>query len=174
MNRYALFLALTLAVPATALKAQAPTAAPTAGCLPSTTLDELTKALDDAVSGPADRDRACLKELLLPEARLTPITKAEDGAVAPHVLTVDDWIEWVRKSGKSAFYERQVKVSSDTFGHLAHLWSTYELRATPGGPVQVRGVNSIQAVNDGKRWRILEILWLAETRGETVPAKYLP
>ena len=55
-------------------------------------------------------------------------------------------------------------------GHLAGVFAA----VFPGGPVQVRGVNSIQAVNDGKRWRILEILWLAETRGETVPAKYLP
>jgi hypothetical protein len=115
-----------------------------------------------------------MRELLLPEARLTPIAKAPDGTIAPHILTVDGWIEAVRKRGSSVFYERQVKVSSDTFGHLAHLWSTYEVRATPDGPAEVRGINSIQAINDGTRWRVLEILWLAETPTETVPAKYLP
>jgi len=29
-------------------------------------------------------------------------------------------------------------------------------------------------VNDGTRWRIMEILWQAETPGEPIPAKYLP
>ena len=126
------------------------------------------------MSGPADKDRACLRNLMLPEARLSPIAKTPDGSFAPHILTVDGWIEAVRKRGSTAFYERQVKVSSDVYGHLAHLWSTYELRPTPEGKAQVRGINSIQAVYDGSRWRILSVLWQAETPEEQVPAKYLP
>jgi hypothetical protein len=175
MKRIAILLALAASVIAPQLQAQAaaaPEAAP--ACLPTGTLDELIKALDDAVSGPADKDRACLRALLLPEARLSPTTKAADGAIAPHVLTVDGWIEAVRKRGSAVFYERQVKVSSDVYGHIAHLWSTYEVRPTPDGKAQVRGINSIEAVNDGTRWRILEILWQAETPAEPVPARYLP
>jgi hypothetical protein len=38
----------------------------------------------------------------------------------------------------------------------------------------VRGINSIQAMNDGKRWRIQESLWQAESPAELVPEKYLP
>jgi len=139
-----------------------------------TTLDELIKALDDAVSGPGDKDRTCLRNLALPDARLSPLTKTADGGFAPHVLTVDGWIEAVKKRGSAAFYERQVKVSSDVYGHIAHLWSTYEVRPTPDGKAQVRGINSIQAVNDGTRWRVFEILWQAETPSEAVPARYLP
>src|SRR5271168_2037727 len=153
MKRIALFLAFAVFFGALQLRAQAPVtpAAPDAApvCLPSGTLDELIKALDDAVSGPADKDRACLHALLLPEARLSPMTKAADGAMAPHILTVDGWIEAVRKRGSAVFYERQVKVSSDVYGHIAHLWSTYEVRPTPNGNPQVRGINSIEAVNDG-------------------------
>jgi hypothetical protein len=155
--------------------AQTPLAAAPASetCLPSTTLDELVKALDDAVSGAADRDRTCLKGLLLPEARFAPMTKAGDGTTPP-VLTLDGWIDAVRKRGKMVFYERQVKVASDEFGHIAHLWSTYEIRLKPDGKAVVRGINSIQAVNDGTRWRVLEILWQEEKGSEPIPAKYLP
>jgi len=80
----------------------------------------------------------------------------------------------VAKRGKAVFYERQVKVKSEVYGHMAHLWSTYDTRSTPDGKADVRGINSIQALYDGKRWRIVEILWQAETTAEPVPEKYLP
>jgi hypothetical protein len=175
MKCYALPLILASTMLAPALHAQTPApAAPAAACLPSTTLDELIKALDDAVSGAGDKDRTCLRDLLLPDATLNPIAKKADGSFAPHVLTVDGWIDAVKKRGSAVFYERQVKVSSEVYGHIAHLWSTYEVRPTPDGKPQVRGINSIQAVNDGTRWRVFEIVWQAETPEEPVPAKYLP
>jgi hypothetical protein len=148
-----------------------PAAAPV--CIDSKTLDDLVKALDDAVSGPADKDRACLKALLEPGATLSPIQKTAGGAAGPHSLTVDAWIETVKKRG-ATFYEHQVKYSADQFGHLAHLWSTYEITSAPDSKALVRGVNSIQAVFDGTRWRVASILFLAESSDEKVPAKYLP
>ncbi len=168
MKKLSLFLGLLAVVGFYQVPANA------AGCLPSTTLAELVKAMDDAVSGPPDRDRACLRALLLPEAHLSPVLKADGGGFAPHVLTVDGWIDAVKKARNKPFFERQVKVSSDTYGHIAHLWSTYEIRPAPLGKAEIRGINSIQAVYDGKRWRILEILWQAETSEEKVPRRYLP
>lgn len=100
-------------------------------CAEAPTLDELIKALDDAVSGPADKDRSCMRELLLPEARLSPISKKPDGMYAPHTLTLDEWTEAVRKRGHDVLTEHQVKVKVETYGQLAHLWSTYQLRLQP-------------------------------------------
>ena len=37
-------------------------------------------ALDAAVSGPADKDRACMKALLVPEARIISVSLSMDGA----------------------------------------------------------------------------------------------
>ncbi len=149
---------------------QAPSAP---ACLPSTTLEELTKALDDAVSGPAGKDRTCLRNLMLPDVRLTPIRRADDGTFAPATLTLDDWINAVAVRG-GEFYERQVKVNSETYGHFAHLWSTYEIRPTPDGKATVLGINSVQAVFDGKRWRVLSVLWEPDTTAGPVPEKYKP
>jgi hypothetical protein len=146
---------------------------PTAACRPTPTLEELIKALDEAVSGPVDKDRTCLRELLLPDAHLVPTAKSADGTYTPHPLTVDGWIDRVKARGGNV-YEHQVKVTTETYGHIAHLWSTYELRTAADGPVQIRGINSIQALYDGKRWRIYQIFWQAETADEKVPAKYLP
>lgn len=177
MNRIAAILILSAIGIAPSLHAQTPATPPanTAFCPPTTTLDELILAIDAAVSGPADKDRACMAELLLPEARLAPIAKAADGSFAPHILTLDGWTDAVKKRGSTLLYEHQVKVSSEVYGHVAHLWSTYELHiGKPDGKPDVRGINSIQAAYDGKRWRILEILWQAETPDDPVPAKYLP
>ncbi len=176
MNRVLIVLALAVAIasPATGqVQAPAPASA-TSACPSTTTLDELTTALDDAVSGPANKDRACLRDLMLPDARLTPIARTANGAFAPHILTVNDWIGAVAKRGSDAFYERQVKVKSETYGHLAHLWSTYEIRSTPDGKATVTGINSIQAVNDGARWRVLSVLWEPDTTAGPVPKKYRP
>ena len=176
MKFHAPALAIALLTLSTSLGAQAPPALNISSrCLPTTTLEEIPKAIDAAVSGPAGKDRACLRELLLPEARLAPMMKMDDGSFAPHVLTLDGWTEAVKKRGDVVLYEHQIKVSSEVYGHVAHLWSTYELRlGKPDGKPDVRGINSIQAVYDGKRWRILEILWQAETSDLPVPAKYLP
>jgi hypothetical protein len=142
-------------------------------CPPTPTLEALTKALDDAVSGPGNKDRACFRDILTSDARLSPIRKVDVG-FAPHALTVQDWIDAVAKRGDAAFYEHQIKVQSETYGHFAHLWSTYEIRESPDGKPIMTGINSIQAVFDGTRWRIYAILWEASTTAGPVPEQYLP
>lgn len=143
-------------------------------CPSTKTLDELIQAVDDAVSGPVDKDRSCLRRVMLPDARLIPVARAKDGSAAPHVLTVDDWISRVKVSGHGQFYEVQIKHPADVYGNIAHLWSTYEVRPTPDGKPEIRGINSIQAVFNGTEWKVMEILWQAETPGEPLPQKYLP
>jgi hypothetical protein len=136
-------------------------------CPPTTTLDQLIIALDAAVSGPANKDRACMKQLLLPTARLIPI-----GPHGPRILTLDDWIAAVARNGDEVITERQIKYQSEAFGHIAHLWSTYT--TTLAGKPLARGINSIQAAYDGQSWHVVEILWQAENATDQIPAQYLP
>ena len=143
-------------------------------CPAAATLDELPNALDSAISGPATKDRTCLRQILLPEARLSPIHQQDNGTFVPRLLSVDDWINTVAKRGNEVFYEVQVKVQAETYGHFAHLWSTYEIRPTPDGKPEMTGINSIQAVFDGKLWRVLSVLWEPSTTAGPIPEKYLP
>jgi hypothetical protein len=152
--------------------AQGQTAAAT--CPSTKTLDDLIKALDDAVSGPGDKDRTCMRELIVSDGRLIPIGKAKDGSIAARILTIDDWIARVKARGSEPFYEHQVKYSSDVYGNLAHLWSTYEIRPTPDGKVEMRGINSIQAAFNGTEWKVVAVVWQAETADTPIPQKYLP
>lgn len=170
MSRLLLLFALTL--PLTAALAQAPSQASAnapvaAACPPTATLDQLIVALDDAVTGPANKDRACMKQLMLPGARLIPV-----GPHGPRVLTLDDWIAAVAQHGDELVAEHQIKYQTEAFGHIAHLWSTYTT-ALAGKPL-ARGINSIQAVYDGQSWHVQEILWQAEDATTQIPAQYLP
>lgn len=172
----ALFLlASALLVPVGMAQSAAEQAVPPArACAATSTLNELILALDAAVSGPADQDRTCFRDVMLPNGRLMPLAKGPDGRETARIFSVDDWINAVREGGSASFYEKLVKVRTETYGHEAHLWSTYELRDAPDGKPEVRGINSIQAVFDGQRWRVISILWQAEPPAEPVPEKYLP
>lgn len=164
----------TQSIPATPQSASSSAPSPAGPCLLAKTLDDLIKALDDAISGPADKDRTCMRQLFYPDSRMIPVGRTREGIFAPRVLTVENWIDAVQKRAGGSFYERQVKVKSETFAHIAHLWATYEIRPTPDGKASVRGINSIQAVFDGARWKITQIEWQAETPTEPIPAQYLP
>jgi hypothetical protein len=176
MRRFAIPLCLLVAVvlaPAIRSQSSEPEsqAPATASCPPTATLDELIKAIDAAVSGPANQDRTCFRALFLPETRLIPLRHLADGGYQPRILTVDDWIAAVAKRGSESLTEKQLRVQTETYGHIAHLWSTYE--TVVDGKTD-RGINSIQTIFDGKQWKILQIMWQAETPTEKVPEKYLP
>ena len=176
MRRPILFLALTAALFAPTLRAQSTDATPAANaptCPPTATLDQLITAIDAAVTGPANKDRTCFRALFLPDARLIPIRIAADGTATPVVLNVDGWISAVAKRGSQVLTERQIKVKTESWAHLAHLWSTYTTSIGAEDKPADRGINSIQAVFDGKQWHVIEIVWQAEKPEDPVPAKYL-
>ena len=176
MRNPRLFLALAAALLVPTLHAQtpAPAAEPPAACPSTASLEELIDAIDAAVSGPADKDRTCFRALFLPDARLIPIRIAKDGTAAPVILNVDGWISAVAKRAPMVIAEHQIKVRVETWAHVAHLWSTYTTTMGTDAKIADRGINSIQAIYDGKQWHIIEITWQAEVPTDPVPAKYLP
>ena len=47
------------------------------------------------------------------------------------------------------FFEREIHRVTHAFGTIRHVFSTYEERRTPDGPVLGRGINSIRLFWDG-------------------------
>jgi len=177
MRRLTLFLAFAFCLFAPRLFAQEPEpkiVAAVPDCPSTATLDQLITAIDAAVTGPADRDRTCFRALFLADARLIPIRIAPDGTATPVILTVDGWINAVKKQGSTMLVEKQLKVKTESWAHEAHLWSTYETKIGTDEKPADRGINSIQAVDDGKQWHVIEIVWQAETKDAPVSAQYLP
>src|ERR1700749_2352160 len=81
--------------------------APDARCALPSEPDGIPAALDAAITGPADKDRACMKALLIPEARLMFLSLAADGAPSYRLETLDDWIARVKARGHAMLEEKQ-------------------------------------------------------------------
>ncbi|RZJ19148.1 MAG: hypothetical protein EON91_02505 [Brevundimonas sp.] len=141
-----------------------------------TTLDGLLDALYDTVSGdagPRDWDR--FRSLFYPGATLVPSGRRADGTLTARVLTPDGYIT---QNGpvfaQNGFFEREIGRSVREYGPTAQISSSYEARrAESDAEPFMRGVNAIQAFNDGKRWWVISIAWAAETPEWPVPADLL-
>lgn len=171
---------------ATAQDKQTPTTKPLVAETPATpaanpadvaSIDSIIAAVYDVISGPAGkkRDWDRMRSLFVPGARLIPTGARPGGAYGSRVLTVDEYI--ARSSGffeKEGFFENEASRVTEQFGQIAHAFSTYESRHAQADekPFQ-HGINSIQLMNDGKRWWIVTIFWQGEDEKTKLPEKYL-
>ncbi|MBL4663121.1 MAG: hypothetical protein JKY22_06105, partial [Flavobacteriaceae bacterium] len=65
--------------------------------------------------------------------------------------------------------------TEQTFGNITHIFSTYHSFHSEADELPfMRGINSIQLMNDGKRWWIMNIYWTQETEENPIPKGYLP
>lgn len=158
---------------------QTPDKAATPAAKPSdvVSMDSIVSALYDVISGPAGkkRDWDRFKSLFIPGARLIPTGKRQTGEVGSRVLTPEDYVERSSKSlEENGFFEKEVARRTEGFGNIAHVFSTYESRHKAEDPKPfARGINSIQLMNDGKRWWIVTVFWQGEGPDNPLPQKYL-
>ncbi len=146
--------------------------APDAGCALPSEPQGIPAAVDAAITGPADKDRACMKALFIPEARMTFVSIAADGAPSYRIETLDDWIARVKTRGHAMLEEKQLKFQIDRYGNIAHVWSSYALYSD--GKQVARGINSIQAIKEAGGWRLTGIMVQAESATVPLPQEYLP
>jgi hypothetical protein len=149
-------------------------------------IDAIITAAYDSISGPAGEKRNWDRErsLYYPGARLIPTAKpGESGErqvtgenkIAPQILDIEGFIARVEPFFKeNGFYEKEIARRTEQFGHIAHVWSTYESRHNADDPEPfMRGINSIQLFHDGSRWWIVTIYWQQESLVDPIPAKYV-
>ena len=74
-----------------ALAGSAMAQAPDAGCALPPEPKGIPAALDAAITGPAHKDRACIKTLLIPEARMMFVSLGADGTPSYTIQTLDDY-----------------------------------------------------------------------------------
>ncbi|HEU4851823.1 MAG TPA: hypothetical protein VFT37_06685 [Telluria sp.] len=133
----------------------------------------LARALYEIVSGPAGaaKDWARLRRLHAPGALITPTLHVDGGFLAAP-QSLEQFIALNDKLfGQRGFYERELAQDVRVYGHVAHVWSSYEKREREDGPVQGRGLNAFHMLNDGTRWCILSATWDGETPTHPLPAK---
>lgn len=139
--------------------------------------EAIVAAVYDVISGPAGQKRNWdrMRSLFVPDARMIPTGKRPTGESTRRVLTVEDYIT---SSGpfleKDGFFETEIGRKTEQFGNIVHVFSTYESKRTLTDEKPfVRGVNSFQLWNDGKRWWVITILWQSESKDVPIPEKYI-
>ncbi|HEU5404083.1 MAG TPA: hypothetical protein VFU86_22195 [Terriglobales bacterium] len=138
-------------------------------------VNSILAALYDVISGPpGPRDWDRFNSLFIPEAHLIFTGKKPDGTPVHRALTPKEYQE---HSGafflKEGFFEKSIGNKIDRFGQVAQVFSAYESRHQKGDKPFARGINSIQLMNDGKRWWVVSILWDSERPDNPIPKRYL-
>lgn len=136
------------------------------------TIDGVLAAFYEVISGPAGEPRQWGRDrtLYIPDVRFVFFDEERRPRVLSHQGYVDDADAFLRKG----FYEREIHRETGRFGDIVHVFSTYESRSTPAGPVTGRGVNSLELYWDGSRWWVASVQWDRETPDRPIPAHLLP
>jgi len=134
----------------------------------------ILSAIYDVISGPAGgRDWSRFRSLCMPQARFTEVSTRPDGSKVILTWSVE---EFIRDAGevfsKEPFYEKAIVNRPENFGSVTQVFSSYESRRSLTDKPFERGINSIQLLNDGKRWWVLSILWDTERARNPLPAKF--
>lgn len=142
-------------------------------------IDAIVAAWYDIISvAPgATVDWARDSSLYLPDVRFVIVPDLANGGPTPAraaVLSHDEFIAASSGGLSEGFVEREIHRTTQQFGNLAHVFSTYEFRRTTDGPVLGRGINSIQLFHDGERWWIAGAAWRNETAATPIPEEFLP
>lgn len=141
-------------------------------------VDSIINALYDVISGPIGqkRDWDRMRSLFVPNARMSAAVRLKTGEIRYFGFDVDRYIAMDDKiMVEKGFFEKELHRHADTFANITQVFSTYESRwkADDTKPFE-RGINSIQLVNDGKRWWVVSILWQGEDDKSPLPAGWLP
>jgi hypothetical protein len=141
-------------------------------------LDTTLHTLYAVISGEKGeaRDWELFAFLFHPDAKLIPTGKNEEGVIEARFITPEGYIErsgnWLVENG---FFEKEIHRAVQTFGNITQVFSTYEsFRSEADDAPFMRGINSIQLLNDGERWWIINIYWMQESEEHSIPTDYLP
>ena len=166
------------------LSGQAPTKAehvdvPAVAARPGdvSTIDAMIRAYYEVISGPAGRPREWSRDrsLYIPDVRFVSTGVDRDGKPVARIMSHQQYVD--RSDPplvKEGFDEREIHRVTQRFGNIAHVFSTYESRRTPGGTVIARGINSIELFWDGARWWIASAIWDDERPSSPIPKEFLP
>ena len=142
------------------------------------TIGSIVSALYDCISGgPGEiRDWERFRNLFHEDARLIPSALEPDGKLRAQAYTPDGYIRRTEEFFlENGFFEKETARRVLAFGGIAHVFSTYEGRRKESDETPfLRGINSIQLLNEGDRWRIVTVFWQPESEGVRLPQEFLP
>ncbi len=140
------------------------------------TIDGMIRAFYDVISGPAGKPREWARDrtLYIQDLRFVAVGVDKHGGIEPRIVDHQAFVDASDALAQRGFFEKEIHRVTERFGPIAHVWSTYESREKPDGPVTARGINSIELFWDGKRWWIANAIWTGERPDLPIPKEYLP
>ena len=135
-------------------------------------VEGLMKAFYEVVNVAPDAPRQWGRDRTLysPHLRFVAIDGQGNVTIWNHQQFVDDTEPLVARG----FREREIWRTTRRYGNMAHVDSTYETLRGPEGRDVSRGVNSIDAYFDGRRWWITSVVWQSESPRYPIPPELLP
>ena len=140
-------------------------------------LNSTLKTFYEVISGDKGEERnwELMRYLYHPKAKLVATGKTKTGIYKARYLTVEDYIDtsgkWLVENG---FFENEMYRKVETFGNITHVFSSYECFHTKSDTKPfMRGINSIQLMNDGERWWVMNVYFTQESPANPIPEKYL-
>jgi len=140
------------------------------------TVDSTIKTFYKTISGKKGekRDWTLFKFLFHADAKLITAGKNNDREFAVKYMSAADYAKntekWMVANG---FIEKEISRKSEVFGKMAHVFSTYACFTNDNmEEPETRGINSIQLLNDGKRWWIMNVFWTKESWLNPIPPQY--
>jgi hypothetical protein len=141
----------------------------------SATIESLLHAVYEGISGKHPQWER-LSRLFHPDARFIPPVQENSPVVA---ITFEQFRIVFEKSTAmlepdQGFYERSFTHKIETFGTIAHVWSSFDTRSKPDDVEPcMRGINSFQFVRQDNRWWVLTTFWDFEREDNPIPFDYL-
>ena len=133
--------------------------------------------LYDLISGSKDDERPWeeISSLFLGGARIRMEIEQPDGSVRSGDWSIDEFSREAAESyRRNGFWEREIARRIERYGNICHIFSTYESRiGDPDSDPVSRGINSVQVLRRGGRWRIASIIFHMEQPDEEIPQDYL-
>ncbi len=141
------------------------------------TIDALVAALYESLTfseGQAP-DLDLFASLFTPGASFTRVNKDDTVDIMNAETFIRSFRERLDKGLIKSFHESEIARTSQVFGPMAHIFSTYRKGINIIDPLKMgRGINSLQLFNEAGRWRICALLWMDERPDCPIPPEFLP
>jgi hypothetical protein len=143
------------------------------------TVDAVVKAYYESLSGEDGDRRAFKKRYASLFARgasiVTPTLQNDRGESVPQIRGIEDWMTRYPDDREGSFYEWEVSRRTEEFGHMASVYSTYQIRTHKSDTEPRRhGITHFNLARIDGRWWIVTLQWSGTEASKPLPEKYAP
>ena len=140
-------------------------------------IEDVVHAFYSAISTPAGEklNQTRLRSLFVPHGRIAVSIPPTPSRAADVVFfSVEGYAAKYGAETSTGFFDSNPANQIETFGGMAHVYSTFESRRHLADPKPMAsGIKSFELLKSGDRWHIVEVYWDWERPDNPIPVRYL-